>query len=196
MITKKAPNVTANQVPDAIMVALLSERNRNEKRYDAMHQPPPIYPPNYMHPFVLNIGGIPSTSHLAQPPAHVYQPPPLTAAAAAAVTGPRSSPPQREGDDDQNMQEYFNWLATKYPIHASKLLEIKLSVADHGWGFSDLRTCTDEHWKAMTVPAGFVTKIRNNLKEFARLAITSGDGFNDSTNGRPVSVISSGNSSQ
>ncbi|KAL6241473.1 hypothetical protein RBB50_011496 [Rhinocladiella similis] len=150
------------------MVALLSDRNRSNKRHEVMHQSPPNYPPNYMQPFVLNIGGVPSTSLSAHPSLNTQQPPQLS----AAVAEPRSSPPHREGDDDQNMQDYFNWLAAKYPLHGSRLLEIKLSVAEHGWGFSDLRTYTDEHWKIMNVAAGFVAKIRNNLKDYAYLSIT------------------------
>jgi len=48
------------------------------------------------------------------------------------------------------MQDYFDFLGTRYPLHASKWTEIKISVAEHGWGFSDLRACTNEHWKTMT----------------------------------------------
>lgn len=86
------------------MISLLSELNRIEKRHEVMHPTPPILPPNYIHPFVLNIGNVPLTSILAQPLAHNQQSLPLTSGDAE----PRSSPLRPEGDDDQNMQDYFN----------------------------------------------------------------------------------------
>lgn len=67
------------------------------------------------------------------------------------------------------MIAYFDWLATQVPIHAARFREIKEVVTEHGWGFSDLRGCTDTVWNGMDIPLGFVAKIRKNLKNFARL---------------------------
>lgn len=50
-----------------------------------------------------------------------------------------------------------------------------------------LASMYNEHWRVMSVTAGFVAKIRNNLKDYTQLSITFGGGSNDTILKRPTS---------
>ena len=110
------------------------------------------------------------------------QTPQQTSQQEARPPEPRSSPPQRDGDDDVNLRRYFNWLSSIYPTHRATLLEIMELVAKEGWGFSDLRACSEDEWKAMGVGGGFRVKIRKHLKDWASIG-NSPEGSQDSNEG-------------
>ena len=115
--------------------------------------------PIWMNPFTPMILPQVPTQLPPQPPS---QPPPQQE---TQLNEARSSPPQCAGDDDINLRRYFNWLSTIYPTHRATLLEIMELVAKEGWGFSDLRACSENEWRDMGVGGGFRTKIRKYLKD-------------------------------
>ena len=41
-------------------------------------------------------------------------------------------------------------------------------LAEHGWGFSDLRDVTEKDWEAISISAGFQRYIIKELKMFIR----------------------------
>ncbi|KAK5312827.1 hypothetical protein LTR93_011175 [Exophiala xenobiotica] len=156
---------TIDQPPGHVEGGMMDLKKAREKTQQSPHpslsnlaqKSPGLIPSNYFY-----IGaGLPGIQQ------HSTGTGPLTTN--APPIEPRSSPPQREGDDDNNMRAYFDWLATQFPIHSPRFLEIKDVVTENGWGFSDLKGCTDNQWNAMDVPPGFVAKIRKNLKIFAHL---------------------------
>ncbi|KAK4945694.1 hypothetical protein LTR10_015042 [Elasticomyces elasticus] len=156
---------TPDEPSHVVMDALVAAKNRKERTQQSPH------------PSLSNLGQnspnlMPYITYNINPPhSGIQQPLSGTTAfsAAAPPIEPRSSPPQREGDDDNNMRAYFDWLSTQFPIHGPRFLEIKDVVTENGWGFSDLKGCTDTQWNGMDVAPGFVAKIRRNLKIFAHL---------------------------
>lgn len=156
---------TIEDAPATVLMAMMEEKRRKEKPQQAVHPSLsnlPLNSPNMMPSVVYNFGA---------PHPGVPQHPFGTAPISGGVLPieQRSSPPQRDGDDDNNMRAYFDWLSIRFPIHSAKFLEIKDVVTENGWGFSDLKGCTESQWDAMEVPPGFVVKIKKHLKDFAHL---------------------------
>ena len=156
---------TIDEAPSVILIAMMDTKNKKKEAQQPPHHPLlnlPQNSPNTMPQVVYNFGA-------PSPGIQQYPSGMAVFSAAAPPIEPRSSPPQRDGDDDNNMRIYFNWLAIKFPTHGPRFLEIKGVVTENGWGFSDLKGCTDNQWNAMEVPPGFVAKIRKHLKDFAHL---------------------------
>ncbi|KAK5309912.1 hypothetical protein LTR93_012148 [Exophiala xenobiotica] len=168
---------TLEDPPPAILMAMLEAKNRKEKPQQPQHSSlsnPALNSPNIMPNVVYNFGA-------PQPgiPQHPFST--TSISGGAPPLEQRSSPPQRDGDDDYNMRAYFDWLSTRFPIHKARFLDIKDTVTENGWGFSDLKGCTEEQWNAMDVPPGFVAKIKKHLKDFAHLPIVQSRGSEDAS---------------
>lgn len=114
---------------------MLEAKNRKEKPQQPQHPSlsnPALNSPNMMPNVVYNFG--------APPPGMPQHPFSTTSISGGAPPIEQcSSPPQRDGDDDYNMRAYFDWLSTRFPIHKARFLDIKDTVTENGWGFSDSR---------------------------------------------------------
>ncbi|KAK5313557.1 hypothetical protein LTR93_010861 [Exophiala xenobiotica] len=168
---------TLENPPPTILMAMMDTKNRKERTQQSPHPSlsnPPLNSPNMMPNIVYNFGA----PHPGLPQ-HPFST--TSISGGAPPIEQRSSPPQRDGDDDNNMRACFDWLSTRFPIHKARFLEIKDTVTENGWGFSDLKTCTEDQWNAMDVPPGFVAKVKKHLKDFAHLPIVQSRGSDNAS---------------
>ena len=145
---------TVTEVPIGILDEAMSERYREIAAARKSTQP------------TAQLDAAPRVQYFYGPVAHAGAN--EAQAAAASAVAPRSSPPQLTGDEDHNVLAYMQWLGQKNPMSRAEFERFAGVLAEHGWGFSDLRDVTEKDWEAMSIPAGFRRRIIKELKTFAR----------------------------
>jgi hypothetical protein len=160
--------VTVDAPPEAVMTALLAQKEaRNIRKSKSKNEKDSNIATTATHPllimnFYLGSGG-PNTSSLLVGGDQALMPPPSLPSPVA-----NSSPPPAPEDEDNYLLEYFEWLGRRFPTHTNQFTEHARVLQGAGWGWSDMRTMTNDDWKDLGIAKGFVNRIRTQMKIFSK----------------------------